>query len=68
MITHRNESFSEKKLSDLEELKMSKKTKHSFKWKAKISTALAVIMLFGTLSNVSVFAAQTSSYNDPADN
>lgn len=47
---------------------MSKKTKHSLKFKSVISAVLAVIMLAGTLPTMSVFAAQKSDYEDPADN
>ena len=47
---------------------MSKKTKHSLKFKSVISEVLTVIMLAGTLPTMSVFAAQKSDYEDPADN
>ena len=47
---------------------MSKKTKHSLKFKSVISVILTVMMLVGTLPTVSVFAAQKSDYVDPADN
>ena len=47
---------------------MSKKTKHSLKFKSVISAVLTVIMLAGTLPTMSVFAAQKSDYEDPADN
>ena len=47
---------------------MSKKTKHSLKFKSVISVILTVMMLIGTLPTVSVFAAQKSDYVDPADN
>ena len=44
------------------------KTKHSLKLKSVISAFLAVIMLLGTFPTISVFAAQKSDYEDPADN
>ncbi len=47
---------------------MSKKTKHSLKFKSVISVVLTVMMLIGTLPTMSVFAAQKSDYVDPADN
>ncbi len=46
---------------------MSKKTKHSLKFKSVISVVLTVIMLAGTLPTMSVFAAQSNDYVDPAD-
>ena len=42
-------------------------TKH-FSMKSVISMLLAVIMLLGTFPTISVFAAQKSDYEDPADN
>ena len=42
-------------------------TKH-FSMKSVISMLLAVVMLLGTFPAISVFAAQKSDYEDPADN
>ena len=46
---------------------MSKKTKHSLKFKSVISAVLTIVMLAGTLPTMSVFAAQSNDYVDPAD-
>ena len=44
------------------------KSKHNSKFKSVLSAVLASVMLLGTIPQMTVFAAQSNEYVDPADN